>query len=46
MFECFSGLAYMHSKGFVHRDLKPDNILVVNGVAKLADLGISKELRK
>ena len=35
----------MHSKGFIHRDLKPDNILIVKGVAKLADFGISREIR-
>jgi len=31
-------------KGVVHRDLKPDNILIKNGVFKLCDFGLSKKL--
>ena len=33
----------MHSNGVLHRDIKPQNILVGNdGIAKLADFGVSK----
>ena len=37
------GLEHAHSRNVVHRDIKPDNILLTtSGVAKLADLGLSK----
>jgi serine/threonine protein kinase len=38
-------LAFMHARQYVHRDVKPDNILLhPDGVAKLADLGLAKRL--
>ncbi|WP_268258391.1 serine/threonine-protein kinase [Parafrankia discariae] len=38
-----SALAYVHDRGVLHRDIKPDNILFdASGQLKVADFGIAK----
>jgi serine/threonine-protein kinase len=43
--EVASGLAYAHGRGVIHRDIKPQNIMLSGGVAILADFGIAKEVQ-
>lgn len=43
--KALEGLAFAHGKGFVHRDLKPGNILIHKEVARVADFGMSKSFQ-
>lgn len=43
----FEGVIYMHGRGFLHRDLKPFNVLRFTGnIYKISDFGLVKNLDK
>ncbi|XP_039629083.1 glycogen synthase kinase 3 alpha b [Polypterus senegalus] len=46
MYQLFRSLAYIHSQGVCHRDIKPQNLLVdpETAVLKLCDFGSAKQL--
>ncbi|MDM8556510.1 serine/threonine-protein kinase [Desulfococcaceae bacterium HSG7] len=44
--DIISGLNYLHEKSLIHRDLKPDNIIVTeDGNAIICDFGLLKEIQ-
>ncbi|MEM7356630.1 MAG: serine/threonine-protein kinase, partial [Acidobacteriota bacterium] len=47
--QCLRALGFLHRKGWVHRDISPDNIMLAEDVdhqplVKLIDLGIAKKV--
>lgn len=40
--EVLDALGYAHERGFVHRDVKPENILIAGGHALVSDFGIAR----
>lgn len=46
MYQLFRSLAYIHSNGICHRDIKPQNLLLdpESGILKLCDFGSAKHL--
>jgi serine/threonine protein kinase len=47
--QILDGLSHAHQRDFVHRDIKPQNILLTakdGGIAKLSDFGLAKNFQK
>ncbi len=43
MIQALNGLQHAHSKGILHRDIKPDNLMINSeGILKITDFGLAK----
>ena len=45
-YEIISGLKYLYTHGILHRDIKPQNILIHNKTIKISDFGFAKSFEK
>ena len=46
MYQLLKGMDFCHARGIMHRDLKPQNLLVDRkGTLKLADFGLARASR-
>ncbi len=43
-YQVLEGLVFLHGKGYTHRDLKPDNLMVLDKHAKIVDFGFVRNL--
>ncbi len=44
--QTIDALAYLESQGVFHSDVKPQNIVIRNGIVKLIDFGVAKNFEK
>lgn len=44
--QILNGFKYLRKRNIVHRDVKPENILLKNGVLKIADFGFAVQVDK
>ncbi len=42
--DVLSALAFAHARGVVHRDIKPDNVMLAGGAAVVTDFGVAKAI--